>query len=92
MSNNAGKKPTYLISICHAIAKDMQDYITIGGDEAYDCKDYNLPEPKLATDVVYVIGYLQGYLAKCETATITDLLNDYIKQLTLYSNAIMDVQ
>lgn len=92
MTNNTGKKPTYLISICHAIAKDMQDYIAIGGDEAYDCKDYNLTQPQIATDVTYVIGYLQGYLAKCETTTITDLLNDYIKQLTLYSNAILDVQ
>ena len=92
MSNNTGKKPTYLISICQAIAKDMQDYITIGGDEEYDCKDYNLPEPQTATDVIYVLGYLQGYLAKCETKTVTEMLKDYIKQLELYSNAILDVQ
>mgnify|MGYP000232796265 FL=1 len=92
MSNNSGKKPTYLISICQAIAKDMQDYITIGGDEEYDCKDYNLPEPQTATDVIYVLGYLQGYLAKCETKTVTEMLKDYIKQLELYSNAILDVQ
>lgn len=92
MSDNVTKKPIYLQSICNGIAKNMQDYVILGGDEQYDCKDYDLPEPEIASDVTFVLGYLKGYRAKCETTKIRDLLSEYIKQLTMYSNAIMDVE